>query len=77
MAEFGEDFDLDAFQRAYESDDPLLLRLLTSERTAGRPERRDKSCWLRFPVGLPPPPLGCARLRGGRHGRLRPLGRVQ
>jgi hypothetical protein len=55
----------------------LLLRLLTSERTAGRPERRDKSCWLRFPVGLPPPPLGCARLRGGRHGRLRPVGGVQ
>jgi hypothetical protein len=25
MAEFGEDFDLDAFQRAYESDDPVLL----------------------------------------------------
>lgn len=25
MAEFGEDFDLDAFQHAYDSDDPLLL----------------------------------------------------
>jgi uncharacterized protein YutE (UPF0331/DUF86 family) len=25
MAEFGEDFDLDAFQRAYDSDDPLEL----------------------------------------------------
>ena len=25
MAEFGEDFDLDAFQRAYESDDPVVL----------------------------------------------------
>ena len=25
MAEFGADFDLDAFQRAYDSDDPLEL----------------------------------------------------
>jgi hypothetical protein len=25
MAEFGEDFDLDAFTRAYDSDDPVLL----------------------------------------------------
>lgn len=25
MAEFGEDFDLDAFQRAYDSDDPVEL----------------------------------------------------
>ena len=25
MAEFGEDFDLDAFHRAYESDDPVVL----------------------------------------------------
>ena len=25
MAEFGEDFDLDAFQHAYDSDDPILL----------------------------------------------------
>jgi hypothetical protein len=25
MAEFGEDFDLDSFQHAYDSDDPLLL----------------------------------------------------
>ena len=25
MAEFGEDFDLDEFQRAYDSDDPVLL----------------------------------------------------
>jgi uncharacterized protein YutE (UPF0331/DUF86 family) len=25
MADFGEDFDLDAFQRAYESDDPIVL----------------------------------------------------
>lgn len=25
MADFGEDFDLDAFQHAYDSDDPLLL----------------------------------------------------
>lgn len=25
MAEFGEDFELDSFQQAYESDDPVLL----------------------------------------------------
>src|ERR1700737_3706042 len=25
MAEFGEDFDLDSFQHAYDSDDPKLL----------------------------------------------------